>query len=62
MRKGPSGRRRQSRAVRRFNLENHGHNSEANQVDRQLTLCHIMTNKAVVGVVMAGLWNVSRDG
>ncbi len=62
MRKCPGGRRRQRRAIRRFKLENKRHNSEANQVDRQLSLCHIMANKAVVCVVIAGLWNVSRDG
>ena len=56
------GRRRQRRAVRRFKLENQRHDSEANQVDRQLNLCHIMANKAVVRVVIAGLWNVSREG
>jgi hypothetical protein len=62
MRKRPSGRRRQSGAVRRFQLENQRHHSEANQVDGQLTLCHIMANQTVVRVVIAGLWNVSRDG
>jgi ribosomal protein S8E len=62
MRKCSGGRRRQGRAVRRFKLENQRHNREANQVDRQLTLCHIMANNAVVRVVIAGLRNVSRDG
>ncbi len=56
------GRRRQRGAVRRFKLENQRHDSEANRVDRQLNLCHIMANKAVVRVVIAGLWNVSRVG
>ena len=56
------GRRRQRRAVRRFKLENQGHDSEENRVDRQRNLGHIMANKTVVRVVIAGLWNVSREG
>ncbi len=62
MRKCPSGRRRQSGAVRGFQLENQRRHSEANTVDGHLTLCHIMANQTVVRVVIAGLWNVSRDG
>jgi hypothetical protein len=62
MRKWSGGRKRQDRAVRRFELENQRHDSEASQIDRQLTLCHVMANKAVVRVVIAGLWKVSWDG
>jgi hypothetical protein len=62
MRKCPGGGRRESGPVRRFKLENQRHNGEANRVNRQLTLCHIMTNKAVVRVVIGSLWNVPLDG
>ena len=61
MRKCPDGTRMQRRAVRRFKLESQRHNSEANHVERQLTLCHIMAYKAVVRVVIAGVRDVSRN-
>jgi hypothetical protein len=59
MRKRAGGRRRQSRAVSRFKLEDQRHNSEANQADRQLALSHIMANKATVRAVIAGLCHSS---
>jgi hypothetical protein len=54
-----SGRRAQGGKFGLLELENEWHDREANRVNRQLTLYQIMANKAVIRVVIAGLWGIA---